>query len=350
MNRPEPESPAARARADAAAEWLAKRDRGLSAVEQDEFLQWLADDPRHGEWLALHRRIVADFNCLAQWTPEHSEAPNPELLAPARPRFRWPLPVGLAATAAIAVAAIFLQPVDAPEATNRGLAENYERRTLEDGSTVELNRGAAVRVLFNETERRVVLERGEARFTVTKNQTRAFIVRAGNVDVRAVGTAFNVRLDSAAVDVLVTEGSVQLDPLLGRIPTQPTPSSVSPSPATAPAVEPPTLVAGQRATVSTVRRDPPRIVPAPPEATTRLLAWQPQLLDFSSVPLLHALDEFNRRNRVQFVLADPELAALPVVASIRSDNIAGFARFLADAPGVQVEHRSDNEIVVRRKR
>jgi transmembrane sensor len=54
-------------------EWLVKRDRTLNAEEQDEFMQWLTADPRHGEWLALHRRAVRDFACLAQWRPEHSD-------------------------------------------------------------------------------------------------------------------------------------------------------------------------------------------------------------------------------------------------------------------------------------
>ena len=60
--------------------------------------------------------------------------------------------------------------------------------------------------------------------------------------------------------------------------------------------------------------------------------------------------EFNRRNRVQFVLADAELGALPIVASIRSDNVEGFAKFLAAAPGVRIERRGATEIVVHRKR
>ena len=96
MIRPEPESAEARARAAQAAEWLARRDRGLTADEQDAFLQWLAEDPRHGEWFALHRRTVGDFNCLAQWRPEHGEAPNPDLLA--KPgRRRWQLPATIRA-------------------------------------------------------------------------------------------------------------------------------------------------------------------------------------------------------------------------------------------------------------
>ena len=74
------------------------------------------------------------------------------------------------------------------------------------------------------------------------------------------------------------------------------------------------------------------------------------MLDFSSAPLAVAVAEFNRRNRVQFVLADAELGALPIVASIRSDNVEGFAKFLAAAPGVRIERRGATEIVVHRKR
>jgi transmembrane sensor len=81
----------------------------------------------------------------------------------------------------------------------------------------------------------------------------------------------------------------------------------------------------------------------------RLLAWQPQLLDFSSAPLEKAVAEFNRRNRVQLVLADSTLAAMPIVASIRSDNVEGFVRILAAVPGVTIERPAADTIVVRRR-
>jgi hypothetical protein len=51
----------------------------------------------------------SDFNALTQWRPEHSSAPNPDLLArPQKSRSwrRW-LPVPLAAAAAITLAAVW---------------------------------------------------------------------------------------------------------------------------------------------------------------------------------------------------------------------------------------------------
>ena len=338
MKRPEPESPEAEHRSQAAADWLVRRDRGLTASEQDEFLQWLAADPRHGEWFALHRSIVGDFAALAHWRPEHSEEPNPDLLAPPRRRIHWLAPTLLAAAAAIALTAVWWRSTPGPSPLAVVASAELKRRVLEDGSSVEPNHGAIVTTEFSATERRATLVRGEALFTVAKDSSRPFIFRAGGVDVRAVGTAFSVRLDATAVEVLVTEGRVAVDHSTASG------SNGAPRP---PSSE---VSSGHRATVSLTSTEPPQVVAVSPQAIADQLNWQPTLLDFSSAPLSAAVAEFNRRNRVQFILADTDLAAMPIVASIRSDNVEGFAKFLAAAPGVQIERRSATEIVVNRKR
>ena len=347
MKQPEPDSREAQRRAQAAAGWLVRRDRGLSAPEQDEFLDWLAADPRHGEWLALHRGTVGDFTALAHWRPEHSEEPNPDLLAPARQKIRWLAPALLVAAAAFALMMVWWRAAPAGPNSASAAPTEIKRRILEDGSSVELNHGAIVTTEFSATERRATLVRGEALFTVAKNTSRPFIVRAGGVDVRAVGTAFSVRLDQAAVEVLVTEGRVALARTEDGKPNtengKPGPSSTLAPPSSE-------VAAGHRATVSLITAEPPQVVTVSPQTIARQLNWQPQLLDFSSAPLSVAVTEFNRRNRVQFVLADEELATLPIVASIRSDNTEGFAKFLAAAPGIQIERRGVTEIVVHRKR
>lgn len=320
-----------------AADWLIRRDRGLSATEQDEFFQWLAADPRHGEWFARHQRTWKEFNLLAQWRPEHSAEPNPDLLARPRSRGRarwlaWGAPLALAASVALG---FFLRsgPGDdgrpAPGAAPfpAALARS---RLLDDGSTIDLRGDSDVSIAFTAAERRVELQRGEAFFTVAKDAARPFIVHANGVDVRAVGTAFNVRIDPERVEVLVTEGKVQLGPA-------PAPAAPEAAPATLQLV-----TAGERAVVPiTATVAPPQVAAVSEEDIARELAWQPRLLDFSSAPLAEVVAEFNARNRTQLVIGDPSLASLPIVASVRSDNVDGFVRLLEANASVRAERRGD---------
>lgn len=320
-----------------AAEWLVRRDRGFIAAEQEGFSQWLAENPRHGEWLSRHDQTWRDFDLLARRQPEHGTKPDPDLLAPPRLALRWHWPAMLAAAAGVALA-LSVWRSWAPHRTDSSVAvaatPAIERRVLEDGSTVELNRGAVIEVEFTPAERRVRLVRGEALFAVAKNPLRPFIVRAHGVDVRAVGTAFDVRLETESVAVLVTEGHVQVRPPTSSVPV---------------------LAAGQRTVVSfSPTAPPPQVLEVSPEEMEGRLAWQPELFDFSSTPLAQVVAEFNRHatgpHDVHLSIADAQLGTLPIVASIRSDNIEGFIRLLELTAGVHAERRGENEIVLHKDR
>ena len=64
-----------------------------------------------------------------------------------------------------------------------------ERRslTLADGSTVDLNARASIRIEFSKSERRVELLNGQVLFQVAQDPRRPFIVRSGNATVRVIG-------------------------------------------------------------------------------------------------------------------------------------------------------------------
>jgi len=340
-----------------AAAWLARRDRGLTAREQDEFFQWLADDPRHGECLARHQRTVAGLKLLAQWQPEHGSRPNPDLLAPPkepptvhrRPSavFRIWLPLAAASFAVV----LWWQLRPAAESPAVAYAETppIVRKVLEDGSTVDLNRGAEVEISYTAERRDIRLVRGEANFAVAKNPGRPFIVNAGGVEVRAVGTAFNVNLRTQAVEVLVTEGRVAVGSQL------PTPNAQHPT------LNPQQpfdrqvsglrsqvfLDAGERTVVDLATSVEPRIESVPAAEMTRVLAWQPRQLEFNDTPLAQVVAEFNVSNQVKMVVDDPQLASVPVGASLRSDNVEGFIRLLEASFHVKAERRSDGVIVLR---
>jgi transmembrane sensor len=190
-----------------------------------------------------------------------------------------------------------------------------------------------VEVLFTPDERRVRLIRGEAHFSVAKNPRRPFIVQAEQVEAKAVGTAFNVLLAAQAVEVIVTEGRVQVRP----------PGQLDAS------AEEPLVTEGQRAVVSlTEPGAKPRITRIDPNKITQLLSWQFRQLDFADAPLAQVVAEFNRDNHRKIVVDDPALETLLIGASLRSDNIEGFVRMLETSFHVTAERRDDGVIVLRR--
>jgi transmembrane sensor len=188
-----------------------------------------------------------------------------------------------------------------------------------------------VEVAFEAAERRVQLQHGEAHFYVAKDAARPFLVSAGAVTVRAVGTAFNVRRQSAAIEVLVTEGKVKV-------------SRETPSHLNASEVEPIFLVAGERAFIESV--------PAAAIATNQNAAplernaqRAPRLM-FNNTPLSDVVERFNDYSRVQMEIADADLASRAVGGNFDADNAESFINLLSTAGDVRVERISENRVLL----
>ena len=93
---------------------------------------------------------------------------------------------------------------------------SHAQLTLTDGTTIWLNAGSKLRYpnKFDDTTKTVYLE-GEAFFNVTKDPRHPFIVRTSEVNIKALGTSFNVKaypnegsIETTLVDgVVIVEGN-----------------------------------------------------------------------------------------------------------------------------------------------
>jgi transmembrane sensor len=247
---------------------------------------------------------------------------------------------GLAVAAALAVIGYVGRraPIErtVPEATTRAVAVATPvsaTRTLADGSVARLKDGAEMAEVFSPTERRVKLLRGEAFFIVTKDSARPFYVEAGNVTVRAVGTAFSVNFAAHAVDVLVTEGTVQVTP----------PTSVVPE--TAPLVE-----AGHRAVVARAAEPSVVVTTVSREEIARSLAWNEPMLDLAGATLGELVTRFSERSGRRIEVSDPELASVRIGGRFPNEDVDGFLRALETVYDVKAERRADGSVTLRRAR
>lgn len=248
--------------------------------------------------------------------------------------------IGLGTAAACTLIVVFLlRALPTPEPVSPSNASALVvaplTRILPDGSTVEMKPGAQFDVEFAPVVRRIMLRAGEAHFAVQKDPARPFVVVAGDVEVRAVGTAFSIDLSVGSVAVLVTEGRVLL--------TTPTAND-------APGGSQHLLDAGTRAVV-------PRNDPAGPTAliaavtaaeTTAHLEWRVRRLEFAGTPLAEALPMFNRHAGTRLAL-DPALGALRLSGALRADDLDALLLLLQSEFGIVAEPQNDGTVALRRR-
>ncbi len=180
------------------------------------FAQWLAADPLHERAWAEASHVsglivqTKSVTLFPSGFPSGA-APNAET-KPAKARFR-PRARAFAAVAAAAM----LAWVAGPQLMLRASADYHagtaqERMiVLDDGSTVRLAPGSALKVAYAEGRRNVVLLSGEAFFEVTHDAAHPFSVTAKSTKVTVLGTGFNVRLGDTAEDVAVRHGRVRIE-------------------------------------------------------------------------------------------------------------------------------------------
>ncbi len=333
-----------------AAAWLAQRDDGLTPEEAERFAQWRQADPRHEAAVVRLERAWGAMQQLTELRPEASLHATRSLRrqqspAPARRRVAFPTLAAVAAAAMIVVAAVGWLMVSgrAPGPAHQEYAttiDDYERVTLPDGSILQLNVSSTVSMHFTPEERRVRLLQGEAHFTVARNEARPFVVEAGGVAVRALGTAFNVRLGQSDVEVLVTQGKVKVAKAVSPAADTQALLDTRGNGDVLPREGAAYLAASERVRFprAPVMATPPAIEKVAPEVVREALAWQEPRLRFDNTPLADVVAQFNRRNHVQIILADEKLATLPIGGSFRAENIEAFVHLI----------ESDNNMVVER--
>lgn len=297
----------------------------------------LGDHRRFRRWLAASTRNRTAYEALSRTWDKLDlagklEAPAPQA-APPRSGRNW-LAVGLIASVAAVILAFAAPQLLAPrgELYATAIGEHVTRR-LADGSTIEMNADARLRVAYSATERRVRLTRGEALFDVERDPERPFVVETAFGDVRVLGTSFIVGVGERSARATVLRGTVSGAPRAGLWPRAETRS----------------VRAGANEEI-TLNRTGAESTPLAPAVIERRIAWRSGMLIFDGESLREAAREVERQTGQRFVIADAALAETRVGGLVRVDDADAFTALIRDNVGVAVEEREDGAIVFHRAR
>jgi len=315
-----------------AAEWLIRRD-ATPTEDNRELTAWLSADPRHR---AAYLRLAAAWErtvALKRLAPE-GRAIDADLLAP-KPTSRFPpwIPWALAAgLAAVILAGGWWFTENRGIETYRTEVGGLSRVVLADGSTVTLNTDTELKVRLLPRLREITLLNGEAQFAVAHDPNRPFEVFAAGRRVRAVGTAFDVRLSpDEGVLVIVTEGRVAVGNAA---------DSGSGAGELAPAA---TVSAGASAVARAGNVTVRHVTPA---EASRQLAWEAGQLSFQGETLKQAVAEFNRYNHRKLQIDDPTIEDFEIGGNFQALDEESFVAALSHSFGITAKASVDGAIVL----
>jgi transmembrane sensor len=311
-----------------AAAWVAQLEgRAPAADERVRFDAWIARSTAHAAAYEEALRTWRDLAAMRDNEQYRALLGKPTLrerIVNGVPGQRWfAAAAGVAAIAAFMWVAISLDALPflhRPTQVATQMAEVRET-TLPDGTRVVL--GAQSQLSFEVTEkvRRATVVGGDAYFAVAHDAARPFTVSIDDVQVRVVGTQFEIRRRSGEVSVAVAEGTVDV------------------SRTNAAAVRlhrGEAVTAGESAQLSVHPVEPADIA-----------AWRSGRLLYDNAELRDVVADANRYARSRIVIADAQLESLRVTTSFRASQVEGMIDTLQAVLPLVAERQADGQIVLR---
>jgi transmembrane sensor len=326
--------------AEQAARWLLKNREGFTRQERQAFEHWLST-PEHAD----------EFQQMQAVWQEASAIPSADIarLRPAGMKKNlsfWR--TGACVGALLLMAVVLWSPLrdqfasplySASWQTARG---EQREITLPDGSVVNLDAQTTLRVNYFAHRREVVLERGQAFFSVMHLSERPFVVLSGPSRATVIGTAFQVRylphsMSGNGVDVAVSKGAVRVGPrnrwendwwrTLQHLNLNAAARHLT------------VLHAAQR---TRSNADGELITPV---TTNDIAAWKEDRIVFDNTRLDMALAEFARYGDVPLRIDADEVASLRVSGSFEVNRVASFAKALPAVLPVKIKNQNNQMVI-----
>lgn len=305
----------------------------VTSKDERMFAAWLAEDEANGAAYDRQNKLWSsvgalrhDSSAMEALSDLREATPQPE-----RPTRRGLLAASIAGGAIAAAGGSWLgyRVLFGTQAYATEIGEQ-RRIVLDDGSAVTLNTNSALRLRFTDNERRLWLDHGQAFFAVAHDAGRPFRVFVGEDEVRAVGTAFDIRREGSRAMVTVEDGAV--------------------------AVYRATVTERLRAEPAVVVEASQQLVVAPAQEmriavvdTRRTGAWRFGQIVLDADPLSTAVAEINRYNARQIVIADPSLNGIAINGVFQTGRPEAFVETLTAAFPVSIQREDEFAIYLHRR-
>jgi ferric-dicitrate binding protein FerR (iron transport regulator) len=239
-------------------------------------------------------------------------------------------------TAALKVAAVLLigfvvfrvvVPNHELKTVNSG-SSAIETCQLSDGSVLFLNSASRVKFpeKFGKSSREVYFW-GEAFFEIAHDQSRPFVIEAGETRIRVPGTSFDVKAYPTAntIEVTVNTGKVLFyhvdknDQVLGEV----------------------TLIKGERGIYDRLKSRISKMS----NDDLNYLSWKTGILHFEETPLSVVLNDISEKYNVSFNCSDADIAGYKLTATFDNESLDSVLEVLKLTHHLTFKHNGQGYLV-----
>lgn len=292
-------------------------------AEREAICRWIDSNPAHAIAFA---RAEAAWECAerlkasAQDHPDLTD-PQPVVIQPTGISNRMLAAAMIAMFVFLAAVGVTIRTLNDVDKYSTEIGE-VKDVVLDDGSRMHLNSGTTAEVRYTDTGRKVHIVRGEASFDVAHDKARPFDVEAQSAMIRAVGTAFNVRMRQTLVELTVTQGTVQ----------------VRSGPAT-----PHRVGAGSGAVIR------PRTILLThlgKNVIDQRMAWREKMVELDGETIDQAVAEFNRYRTQPMLIGDARVSAMRIGGRFRTTDSKEFLAALQVSLPIRAVTGQDGSIML----
>jgi transmembrane sensor len=303
---------------------LARLNSDPSPQDSNEICAWIEADPRHAVAFARAEMAWDAAERLKSGAADVT-LPPPETIVSEEDQRRITRNIMIAAGVAlllfIVAAVVTVRTFNGVDRYDTAVGEMRDI-ALADGSTLHLNSDSEAEVRFTDNGRKVRIVKGEASFDVAHDPARPFEVEVRSAVIRATGTAFNVRMRHALVELTVTHGSVSVR---------------------CPAGKERRVGAGNGAVI---QQRAIALTNLGPGLVDQRTAWREQMVELDGETVEQAASEFNRYRKAPILIGDTRVSALRLGGRFRTTDSQEFLSALQTSLPVRAVKGQDGSVML----
>lgn len=308
---------------------LAKYLAGETSMEENNEIEiWLKADPANTKYFEGIMQIWNNVNSLKNneffdtktaWKKNQSRInSNQPILktinsSTKRPFLVWKIAASILVFIGISYS-IFTIYINQREITITTF-EGKRKIELPDGSSVFLNKNTIIIYKVNMSESRKVKISGEAFFDVVADKQHPFLIEANGLEVKVLGTKFNVNAysDSEFSDIIVESGKVEVRNALDTI----------------------LLLPGEKAEVEKRKGKLKKLI----NDDINYLAYQTNIYVFKNARLGKAIDDLEQNFGKKINLSDTILQNCTITATFKNNSLKEIMAVLKETLNLKVEEK-----------